>query len=296
MNFEQLSYVKTVYEEESIIRASELMHISQSAMSQSIANLEEELGYKLFYRSRKGTVPTEVGKRLIPKILEIEEAKNDLWSEIKSINTSIEGKIKIATIPTLFHKLLLKVLSHFKNDHPKVEVEVLEAEREEILKMVQDNEIDIGLIGKKKVGEQYHHIVEHQLNVSSDFKLIVPAKSKLTFKDTINLEDIKHYPFVLYDRSFYHHHLKEFEKENGELKIVFRTNNPVVMMRMIAEGLGIGIVSSLMLENDPFLNNELIESLPLGQPFDYSIYFAAMINKERNNEPTVLEFINYLKA
>ncbi|MCJ1655284.1 LysR family transcriptional regulator [Staphylococcus sp. NRL 18/288] len=296
MNFEQLSYVKTVYEEESIIRASELMHISQSAMSQSIANLEEELGYKLFYRSRKGTVPTEVGKRLIPKILEIEEAKNDLWSEIKSINTSIEGKIKIATIPTLFHKLLPKVLSHFKNDHPKVEVEVLEAEREEILKMVQDNEIDIGLIGKKKVGEQYHHIVEHQLNVSSDFKLIVPAKSKLTFKDTINLEDIKHYPFVLYDRSFYHHHLKEFEKENGELKIVFRTNNPVVMMRMIAEGLGIGIVSSLMLENDPFLNNELIESLPLGQPFDYSIYFAAMINKERNNEPTVLEFINYLKA
>lgn len=55
MNFEQLAYVKTVYEMESMIHASEKMHISQSAMSQSIANLEKEIGYKLFERSRKGT-------------------------------------------------------------------------------------------------------------------------------------------------------------------------------------------------------------------------------------------------
>ncbi|TBW90364.1 LysR family transcriptional regulator, partial [Staphylococcus hominis] len=44
MNFEQLIYVKSVCEQESMIRASELMHIRQSAMSQSIANLETELG------------------------------------------------------------------------------------------------------------------------------------------------------------------------------------------------------------------------------------------------------------
>jgi DNA-binding transcriptional LysR family regulator len=47
MNFEQLSYVQKIYELESIIHASEAMHISQSAMSQSIANLESELGYKI---------------------------------------------------------------------------------------------------------------------------------------------------------------------------------------------------------------------------------------------------------
>ena len=48
MNFEQLIYVKSVYEQESMIRASELMHISQSAMSQSIANLETELDIHYF--------------------------------------------------------------------------------------------------------------------------------------------------------------------------------------------------------------------------------------------------------
>lgn len=114
MNFEQLAYVKTVYEMESMIHASEKMHISQSAMSQSIANLEKEIGYKLFERSRKGTFLTEEGQRLIPYILEILESQNDLLVEVQNMKTDIAGTLKIATIPTLFHKIVPKALSHFK--------------------------------------------------------------------------------------------------------------------------------------------------------------------------------------
>lgn len=90
MNFEQLAYVKKLYELESMIHASETMHISQSEMSQSIANLEKELGYKLFSRSRKGTTLTEEGKRLIPFILEILESKDALLSEIDTMRTNIK--------------------------------------------------------------------------------------------------------------------------------------------------------------------------------------------------------------
>ncbi|WP_210135199.1 LysR family transcriptional regulator [Staphylococcus sp. GDX8P80P] len=295
MNFEQLSYVKTVYEQESMIHASERMHISQSAMSQSIAHLEEELGYKLFYRSRKGTVPTEIGKRLIPKMLDIIEAKHALLSEVDSIETHFEGRIKIATNPTLFHKLLPKVLSQFKKDHPNVDIEVIESDKEDILRMIEDHDIDLGLIGKTNHSEISNHIIEFPLHFGSNFKLIVPAKSKLSFKETVDLEDIKAYPFVLYDRSFYHHHLKKFQEANGDLKIVFRTNNPIVLMRTVAEGLGVGIVSSFMVENEPFLNNEWIKALPLGRSFDYTVDFVAITHQEHQNDPTVLEFINYLK-
>ncbi|UDI77147.1 LysR family transcriptional regulator [Staphylococcus taiwanensis] len=295
MNFEQLSYVKTVYEEESMIHASERMHISQSAMSQSIAHLEEELGYKLFYRSRKGTVPTEIGKRLIPKILDIIETKNALLSEVDSIETHFEGKIKIATNPTLFHKLLPKVLSQFKKDHPSVDIEVIESDKADILRKIEEHDIDLGLIGKKDTSEIPNNITEFPLHFGSNFKLIVPAKSKLTFKETVDLEDIKDYPFVLYDRSFYHHQLKKFQEANGELKIVFRTNNPIVLMRTVAEGLGVGIVSSFMVENEPFLNNDLIEAVPLGRSFDYTVNFVAITHQERQNDPTILEFINYLR-
>ncbi|MGX0052738.1 DNA-binding transcriptional LysR family regulator [Staphylococcus capitis] len=114
MNFEQLSYVKTVYEMESIIHASEKMNISQSAMSQSIANFEKELGYKLFNRSRKGTFLIKEGERLIPFILEILESQDNLISEVNNMKSDISGKLKIATIPTIFHKVIPKALSQLK--------------------------------------------------------------------------------------------------------------------------------------------------------------------------------------
>lgn len=101
--------------------------------------------------------------------------------------------------------------------------------------------------------------------------------------------------FVLYDREFYQHHLKKFEETHHPLKIIFKTTNPIVLMRTVAEGLGVGIVSALMLENEPFLDNELIESVTLGKPFDYVVNFIAIVNKEKSKQQIVLEFIHYLK-
>lgn len=292
MNFEQLSYVKTVYETESIIHASEKMHISQSAMSQSIANLEKELGYKLFHRSRKGTFLTDEGQRLVPYILEIIESKESLLVEVQNMKTDIAGTLKIGTIPTIFHKILPKALSQFKTDYPNVEVEILEADKEDIINSVEKGDMDIGLIGKQKTEENTSSLREVSLNLTSKFKLLVPKKSKLTFRDYVNLEDIQNYPFVLYDRGFYQYQLKEFEKNHAPLKIVFKTNNPIVLMRTVAEGLGLGIVSSLMVENEHFLDDEMIEAVSLGKPFDVSITFVSVISEAKFKDKIIQEFIN----
>ncbi|MCG2434449.1 LysR family transcriptional regulator [Staphylococcus epidermidis] len=295
MNFEQLAYVKKLYELESMIQASESIHISQSAMSQSLTNLEKELGYKLFSRSRKGTTLTEAGNRLIPFILEILESKDALLSEIAMMRTNIKGTLRVGTIPTLFHKILPKALSQFKDNHPNVDVEVIEADKDRIKMLVNHGDIDIGLIGVTEREDEDSQVSQHSLNLTSHFRLIVPKKSKLTFKEYVNLEEIQQYPFVLYDREFYQHHLKKFEETHHPLKIIFKTTNPIVLMRTVAEGLGVGIVSALMLENEPFLDNEFIESVTLGKPFDYVVNFIAIVNKEKSKQQIVLEFIHYLK-
>ena len=166
---------------------------------------------------------------MIPRILEILETKEHLMLEVESLHTHIAGKLTIATIPTLLHKLLPKVISQFKVDYPNVDIEVIESDRENIIKMLRNNKIDLGLIGKKESDKTISLIHEYPLNLSTNFKLIVPAKSKLTFKDNVNLEDIKDYPFILYDRSLNHHHLKKFEEKNGQLKFEFRKHNPIVV-------------------------------------------------------------------
>ena len=295
MNFEQLSYVKKIYETESIIFAAEAMHISQSAMSQSIANLEKELGYKLFNRSRKGTLPTQNGKHLIPYIIEILEAQHNLLDEVDAMKTNINGSLTIATIPTLFNKVVPKALSKFNKDYPHINVEIFESDKEEITRLVQNNEVDIGLIGIRDNESIDDGLQLYSLNRSSGFKLILPKKSKLALKEEVNLEEIQQYPFVLYDRSFYQNNLKAFEEENGPLKIVFRTNNPSVLIRTVSEGLGISIVSTLTIEDDPFIMNGSIESVQVGEPFDHYIYFTA-VTRSTDNNAAISKFISYLRS
>ena len=58
----------------------------------------------------------------------------------------------------------------------------------------------------------------------------------------------------------------------------------IVLMRTVAEGLGIGIVSNLMVENEHFFNDEMIEAVSLGKPFDAAISFLAVVKDGKHNE------------
>src|SRR5699024_4387749 len=153
----------------------------------------------------------------------------------------------------------------------------------------------IGLIGKTENETFSHHIVPQPLNLSTDFKLIVPKKSKLSLKSMVEMESIKQFPFVLYDRNFYHNNFKAFEDDNGPLKIVFRTNNPRLLTNLVSVALCVGIVLSLMLYVAPLLLNGLVVMLPIGSAFAYSIYFPAITYVDRVNEQTIRTFIEYLK-
>lgn len=83
-----------------MVQASQSLHISQSALSQSITNLEKSIGYKLFDRSRRGTLPTKIGEKLIPAIIDIIDAQDNLLTEVNALKSDLTGSLKIATIPT----------------------------------------------------------------------------------------------------------------------------------------------------------------------------------------------------
>ena len=92
MNFEQLQYVKAVVEFKSITIASQQLFVTQSAISQSITALEKELNVVLFHRSRHGTIPTEDGLWLLPKLMDIFQKTQEIKLEIESRTTQFSGE------------------------------------------------------------------------------------------------------------------------------------------------------------------------------------------------------------
>lgn len=296
MNLDQLFYVREILHTQSITIASENLHVTQSAISQSITLLEKEVGITLFHRSRHGTIPTEEGKPILYKILEALQKLDELQNEIQTINSSYIGEINIATIPSIFMTHLPGILASFKKDYPQIKVNLVEMENVDILASVQKEKIDLGFIALfstfiKKVNQQ---TVFHPIQSNGSFTAIVHKNSKLALKKYLTLKDIKNYPFIMYDRKFYHEIIEAFQKEESDIKVIFKSTNTEVIKRSVAEGLGISILTSLMLKDDPYINEGEIISVPIRLSWNDQIQFGTFYKKNSNHIQLIEKFLEYI--
>ncbi|MGX9134199.1 LysR family transcriptional regulator [Rummeliibacillus sp. JY-2-4R] len=285
MNFEQLEYIKAIVENKSMSIASQKVHVTQSAISQSIAMIETELGVQLFKRTRNGTIPTEDGLWIIPKLMEILRKSNELKMEIQSKTATFSGKVKIATIPGIFMTLLPEALANFKNDFPLVHYEISEMENNQVLKAIEQKKADVGFITLTPESKPLeNHLTYHPLNIESQFHLLVPAKSVQAIHSEIQLKDVLDESFILYGEHFYSKLMRGFEEKVGKINIIFQSYNPEVIKKSVAAGLGVSIVSKMMIEDDPYIESGRIKAIPLiGCPFNFSLSFGAIYDRNQNN-------------
>lgn len=146
MTLTQLEYVIGVATYQSFVAAAEKCFVTQPTLSMQIQKLEEELGIKIFDRSRHPIGVTDVGAAVV------EQAKTAL-AEIRKIYTLIQdkegrmtGRFRLAVIPTLAPTLLPGLLRRFSDAHPEVQLQVQEMETVALIKALRNNEIDFGLL------------------------------------------------------------------------------------------------------------------------------------------------------
>src|SRR5689334_7996554 len=126
MNFQQLEYIIAVDKERHFVHAAESCHVTQATLSMMIRKLEEELGVKLFDRSRQPVIPTEVGMKIIHQSKKILSERNKLNEIVFEEQNEIQGDLRIGIIPTLAPYLLPLFLNHFLKTYPKVTLQVSE--------------------------------------------------------------------------------------------------------------------------------------------------------------------------
>ncbi len=138
----------TVANTGNISKAAKELYISQPAISKSIQKLEEGLGCRLFSRSSRGVVLTEEGKLLYEHV---GAAFDTLTLGEEKLKRSIElgiGHLKIGVSSTLCRYLLLPCLKEFIRQNPHITISITCQSTNETLKLLEDNKIDIGLVGR----------------------------------------------------------------------------------------------------------------------------------------------------
>ncbi|MGN0426402.1 MAG: LysR family transcriptional regulator [Agathobacter sp.] len=138
----------TVANAGNISKAAKELYISQPAISKSIQKLEESLNCKLFLRSSRGVLLTEEGSLLYDHVREAFESLSEGEEKLKrSIELGV-GHLQIGVSTTLCKYLLLPYLKEFIHQNPHVNISIKCQSTYETLKLLDENKIDIGLIGK----------------------------------------------------------------------------------------------------------------------------------------------------
>jgi LysR family hydrogen peroxide-inducible transcriptional activator len=146
MTLTQLEYIVALDTHRHFVLASEKCFVTQPTLSMQVQKLEEELGVKIFDRTKQPVMPTAMGERIIAQArLVLREAGRiqQLIDEEKDVMT---GELRVGIIPTLAPYLLPPLFKRIREKYPQLNLIIRETITEEIVQELKQNRLDCGLV------------------------------------------------------------------------------------------------------------------------------------------------------
>ncbi|MBE7063392.1 MAG: LysR family transcriptional regulator [Clostridia bacterium] len=126
--------------------AAEKLYISQSAISQCIHQLEEDLGTKLFHRSRRGVTLTQEGQMLLPKVESAIAAISQGETLLAQFRNLHAGSLKIAAGDTITEHYLLPFLEEFHTRYPAIRIEMANSYSANLVGYVKEGKSELAFV------------------------------------------------------------------------------------------------------------------------------------------------------
>lgn len=153
----ELNHLQVFYEvakHGSFTEAARKLHISQSALSRSVALLEESENVILFERSKRGLALTDIGEEVFRKCEEMFQLFNKISEVCKGVRETVEGPLRFATTDHVTNHLLLQPLQAFRTEYPLVVPSIFTGTYNEIIERLLTTDIEFGLTFTKPVAPQ----------------------------------------------------------------------------------------------------------------------------------------------
>lgn len=156
MKLQQLRYVRAVADLRSFSRAAEICNATQPTLSNSISQLEEELGGALFTRTTRNVELTPFGSYLMPFLRAVLDSRDELEKAALAYHNPVHKLLRIGFSPLVDAKLLDRVLKPYQQSHPDVSIFFKECLLDELAQRLANNTIDL-LIAPHVDGEDMLH-------------------------------------------------------------------------------------------------------------------------------------------
>lgn len=241
----------------SITLAANYLHVSQPAVTRQIKNLEMNLGYTLFLRTKKGLNLTFEGEKLYKDVSKAIEIFNLIESKNNEDKFVEEGVIKILSGYATTKKILLPIIVRFNQLYPNVKIFIEYYPLNEALNKLRNGEVDLLIISNDDYIE-YSDIYFTPFYELHDV-LVVNNDMKKNFPKKIKLDEINKYPIICKKNSIFKKFIKNlFRDKNVDLTPTWELTDYWLVEEYIKMNMGIGVVSREFIEDD-IKNKNLIE-------------------------------------
>ena len=259
MNINQLQYFQVTCNYQNISKAAQELHISQSAISKSIRELEKEFEISLFNRCTNSLFLTADGRNFLERTNRILSEVSLLYTSARDINNK-NNTVKFGVSPLVGSCLLPPFYQELQEFDSNLILDLVELNTNEILEHIEMEKIDIGLIVTNDINlSRLCHV--HLLDVSLVF--CVHVNNPLSKETEITFDRLKEEPLVLVRPDSVENKLlsEQFHKENVAPNIIFFSDQVYTIQHMINHEL-----ASSFLYNIIVPRNDQIVHIPLKNP------------------------------
>jgi LysR family carnitine catabolism transcriptional activator len=239
----QLRAFVAVAKTRSFTEACEQVHLSQPALSIAIKNLEDALGGKLLVRTTRALRLTPEGEGFYKTAMRLLTDWDDAFEEVQSRFSLYRGKIAISCMPSFAGNLLPSVLLKFREKHPDINIAVHDVIAEEVVEMVRSGRVEIGISFDPGDADD----LLFQPLFEDDFIAAIPSDHPLAAKKELTWEQIVNEDLISLQRpsSMRLQIERELHKIDLQLNVSYEAHQLSTIGRMVATGLGIGLVPTL---------------------------------------------------
>lgn len=287
MNLQQLQYFKVISQTKNFTIASNILSITQPALSKAISKLEEELDVQLFEREGRNIKITKYGEVFLKYA---ESALDDIEKGIEKIHdmkTNNDNIISIASTYCIGATFIPFLISNFINSHIQTRFNFNNQSTEEIFKDLKYERVDLGFFDSIEKIDKYSEI-ETILVKKEEYVLIVPKNHHLANREEVELKELKDEYFIAYNDRNNEKKISYSELIGYTPKIAVEPTEATMLASLVAAGAGIAIIL-----NTPMINTNKLSIIKIK---DYigrkNIYMGW--NRNSYYSKTIEEFKKYV--
>lgn len=289
MTLRHMRILVAVFQQGSVTKAAQALHLAQPSVSLAAARAGGLLRRRAFYAHRTPTAADGLrGSRFYDYAVHVVSLVDEMETQMRNWDTL--GTVRIGSTITIGTHLLPGLVRQLQTEFPDLKIEVKVCRASQVEQLILDNDIDLGLMEM----QPEHPKLYAEPFLHDELQAIVPPQHALAVKESVTFAELADYPFLMREPGSAGRKIVEACLALNHLpcRPAWESVSTQAIVSAVAEGLGVAVLPQLLVERDA--REGRVVMLPFREPFCRYLY--GVYHEKKHLSKSMRRFLELCQA